>query len=566
MVDDRPTASNDSRMVSAVLFAVVAVGVFLSFLLYWRETEATMQSVSRARGATLFSLIELTRSWNAGHGGVYVPVTEATRPNPYLEHERRDVTTQDGVALTMINPAFMTRQIAELAEQASGVRFHLTSNKPIRPDNRADAWEAAALARFEQGLPEIIEFMPEPSPVYRYMAPLKIQPSCMGCHVKQGYRVGQIRGGISITMPAGELLALRDGDRTRSALVHLLVFAVIAGLLHLLISRTRSHVRALERANAEQDNVIAERTRSLSEANAELEREMAGREVAAAVFDNVAEAIMVVDAAGLITQVNPAFTQVTGYGQEEALGRDVAFLKSSHHSPEFFEDLLQTLRREGRWQGEIWNRRKSGQIFVSWMSIARVSSAGAPRRYVAAMSDITSRKELEDQLRHLAYHDALTDLPNRALFNDRLQMSITQAQRHERRFALCFIDLDHFKQVNDSLGHGAGDRLLVETAGRLRSCVREADSLARLGGDEFAAILTEITSVGQVREVAARMVEELARPFELGVGVGNISASIGIAMFPKHGTDSDGLLLHADAALYRVKEGGRNGYQVYEPL
>lgn len=560
-----PIASHDSRMVSAVLIAVVAVGVSLSFVLDWRASQVIMQSVARERGAALFRLVELTRSWNALHGGVYAPVTEATRPNPYLEHKRRDVTTQDGVALTMINPAFMTRQIAEIAERASGVRLHITSNKPIRPDNKADAWEAEALARFETGLPEIIEFMPGPPPVHRYMAPLKVESSCMKCHEKQGYQVGEVRGGISVTMPAVELLMLRNDGRTRSALVHLLVFAVIASLLHLLMSRTRSHMQALERVNIEQEQVIAERTRSLSEANVELEREVAEREVATAVFDNVAEAIMVVDAAGLILQVNPAFTQITGYGESEALGKDVAFLKSSHHSPEFFDDLLQTLRRENRWQGEIWNRRKRGEIFVSWLSISRVSGTDKSRPYVATLSDITMRKELEDQLRHLAYHDPLTDLPNRALFRDRLLMAITQAHRHKRLFALCFIDLDHFKAINDTLGHGAGDKLLIETAGRLRSCVRESDSLARLGGDEFAAILTEFASVDQVREVAARMVQELARPFELGVGVGKVSASIGVAIFPEHGADLEALQSSADAALYRVKEGGRNGYQIFAP-
>jgi diguanylate cyclase (GGDEF)-like protein/PAS domain S-box-containing protein len=324
-------------------------------------------------------------------------------------------------------------------------------------------------------------------------------------------------------------------------------------------------MQALESVNIEQEKVIAERTRSLSEANAELEREVEEREVAAAVFDNVPEAIMVVDANGLIMQVNPSFTQMTGYRESEALGKDVTFLKSSHHPSEFFADMMQTLYQEGRWQGEIWNRRRSGEVFAAWLSIARVEGTESSKRYVATLSDITLRKELEDQLRHLAYHDSLTDLPNRALFKDRLLMAITQALRHKRLFAVCFIDLDHFKAINDTLGHGAGDRLLIEAAGRLRSCVRESDSLARLGGDEFAAILTELASVDEVKVVAARMVQELARPFELGVGTGQLSASIGIAMFPEHGGNMEALQLSADAALYRVKEGGRNGFQIFSP-
>jgi diguanylate cyclase (GGDEF)-like protein/PAS domain S-box-containing protein len=557
--------SQSSKAVSAVLIAVVAVGVLLSLLMDWRTFEVNMQSVARERGAALFRLVELTRSWNAKHGGVYVPVTEATQPNLYLEHKRRDVTTQDGIALTMINPAFMTRQISEIAEQTNGVRLHITSNKPIRPENKADDWEAAALTRFENGVSEIIEFIPGEQPIHRYMAPLRVQTACMSCHRKQGYEVGQIRGGISVTMPAAELLALRDGDRVRSLVGHVLVFGIVAGLLHLLMSRTRGHLHALESVNLEQEQIIAERTRSLSEANTELEREVEEREVAAAVFDNVAEAIMVVDANGLIMQVNPSFTQMTGYRESEALGMDVTFLKSSHHPPEFFADMMQTLHQEGRWQGEIWNRRRTGEVFAAWLSIARVAGTESSKRYVATLSDITLRKELEDQLRHLAYHDSLTDLPNRALFKDRLLMAITQSLRHKRLFAVCFIDLDHFKAVNDTLGHGAGDRLLIEAAGRLRTCVRESDSLARLGGDEFAAILTELASVDEVNVVAARMVQELARPFELGVGTGKVSASIGIAVFPEHGGNMEALQLSADAALYRVKEGGRNGFKIFSP-
>ena len=547
---------------SVMLFVVVACSVMLSLVLDWKRTEATMQEMARERGATLFQLVELTRDWNARHGGVYVPVTEGTQPNPYLEHPRRDVVTQDGRALTMVNPAFMTRQLAEIALQTEGVQLHLTSLNPIRPANAPDAWEAEALRRFEAGLSEIVELIPGPAPVHRYMAPLKVKKDCLVCHAKQGYQMGQVRGGISVTMPAAHLLEVRNVELVRISAVHALVLAVVLALLHLLLARTRRHVAALERLTGEQEQVIAERTRSLSEANEGLAREVAERELAAAVFDNAAEAIVVTDDAGLIVQVNPAFTLITGYAESEVLGKASSLLKSGRHSREFFAEMWQALKQYGRWQGEVWNRRKNGELFVVWLSITRITGGGQPVRFVATLTDITRRKELEEELRHQAYHDPLTDLPNRTLFADRLRVAILQAQRHGRSFALCFIDLDHFKPVNDRFGHAAGDDLLVETAHRLSLSVRAADSIARLGGDEFAAILTEVGSRAEVEEVASRIVADLARPFELKAGVANISCSIGIAIFPEHGMDVEALQHNADAALYGVKETTRNAYRI----
>jgi diguanylate cyclase (GGDEF)-like protein/PAS domain S-box-containing protein len=491
-----------------------------------------------------------------------VPVTAATRPNPYLDHERRDVVTREGVALTLVNPAYMTRQIAEIAQKAEGIQLHITSLSPLRPANAADPWEAAALRRFDAGVPEVIELVPGVVPVHRYMAPLKISKPCLTCHEKQGYQLGQTRGGISVTMPAVDLLKIRDDQRARLVVLHTVVFAVVATLLQLLVLRTRRHLQALESLATEQEEVIAQRTHALSDANSVLERELADRELAAAVFDNAAEAIIVTDAGGRFVEVNPAFLRMTGYAANEVLGKAVSMIKSGRHAPEFYEEMWQTLSRENRWQGEVWNRRKNGELFFVWMSIARIAGGAQPVRYVATLTDITLRKELEEALRHRAYHDPLTDLPNRALFADRLRVALLQAQRHGRAFALCFIDLDYFKPVNDEFGHAAGDELLVDTAKRLRVCVRAADTVARVGGDEFAAILTEVPSREEVEEVAARIVAELARPFELKVGTVRISCSIGIALFPEHGSDVEALQRHADAALYEVKAASRNAYRI----
>jgi diguanylate cyclase (GGDEF)-like protein/PAS domain S-box-containing protein len=563
-LDPRPPQGASPRLWLRpwLVFVAVAIGAYASCLLEWQHADANMMSVARERGAALFRLVQLTREWNAGHGGVYAPVTAATPPNPYLEHPRRDIVTTDGLALTLINPAYMTRQIAEIAQQAEGIKLHITSLKPIRPANAADPWETAALQRFEAGVPEISELIPGAVPVHRYMAPLRIGKPCLTCHSKQGYQLGQIRGGISVTMPAADLLAMRDGQRVRLVILHTVLYVVITALLQLLVLRTRRHLQTLERVATEQEDVIAQRTQALSDANVELERELADRELAAAVFENAAEAIIVTDEHDVFIDVNPAFSQMTGYAASEVLGQPETLLRSGRHAPGFYAGMRQSLEREGRWQGEVWVRRKNGEIFVVWLSASRVQHAGQSVRCVATLTDITRSKQLEEELRHRAYHDPLTELPNRALFADRLRVAIALAQRHGRSFALCFIDLDRFKPVNDRFGHAAGDDLLVETARRLRLCMRAADTVARLGGDEFAAILTEVGSRREVEEVAARIVADLARPFVLPGGTAHISCSIGIALFPEHGTDAEALQRKADAALYGVKESTRNAFRI----
>lgn len=568
------------RGVVVILYGMAAV-LFLGLGAFeWRRVGENIDAIARERGRVLFNLIELTREWNARHGGVYVPVNEATRPNPYLEHPRRDQTTTEGLALTMVNPAFMTRQIAELAETATGVRFHITSLKPIRPANAADAWEAESLALFEaDGRKERVDFIDSfpfgdrMRPVHRYMAPLYVKPPCLKCHEKQGYEVGDIRGGISVTMPAEKLLAVRDQRRKSSLLIVLASFIATSGLLHVTARRARRHYLTLQALAHAQEGIIAERTRELEERNSDLRQEVDERRrrerelrIAGAVFDSAAEAIMVTDAENRIVRVNPAFTAITGYTPNEVLGRDPSLLKSGRHPPAFYAEMWETLSRRGHWEGEIWNRHRNGNVYVEWLSISKIDNEHGPGQYLAVFHDITRRKEAEELLRHKAHHDALTDLPNRVLFYDRLQAAFNQARRYQRIFALLEVDLDRFKEVNDTFGHAAGDELLVEAARRLTSCVREADTVARLGGDEFAIILSEMAHESEAEQVAQRAVKLLGEPYHLDAGTAHISGCVGIAIYPRHGVDSEQLQRNADIALYAAKEGGRNTYRMYSPI
>lgn len=349
------------------------------FALEWRLINDTVAAIARERGAALFSLIETTREWNAEHGGVYVPLDDKTQPNPYLRHPARDLETVDGRRLTMINPAFMTRQIADLAARVDGIQLHITSLDPIRPANQPDPWEAQALQRFEAGEAEVLALIDMAGgAAHRYMAPLFVREPCLSCHAEQGYALGDIRGGISVTMPADVLVARRDELLLRAAALYLVAFALTAGLMHGLLRLNARHVRVVRRINAEQEQLIATRTRELAEANRKLVSEVAlhqrsERQLAAsearyrAIFESAAEGIMFTDAASRIVQVNTAFCEITGYSKAEVLGRSPAFLGSGRHDAAFFADMYAALAQQGLWQGEIWNRRKDGDLYVQWM-------------------------------------------------------------------------------------------------------------------------------------------------------------------------------------------------------
>ncbi|MBF0416254.1 MAG: diguanylate cyclase [Magnetococcales bacterium] len=281
--------------------------------------------------------------------------------------------------------------------------------------------------------------------------------------------------------------------------------------------------------------------------------------LAGIVLDSISEAVMVTDAGNRIVLANPAFTRITGYTPDEAMGRDPRFLQSGRHDALFYASMWKELLAAGKWEGEIWNRRKSGEIFPEWLSIATIRDQHqAVVRFAAIFTDISKRKADEEELRFLANYDPLTVLPNRMLFRSRLEWSLARAQRDRKKLALFYIDLDRFKWVNDNLGHAIGDQLLVEASRRLESCVRKSDTVGRLGGDEFAAVLTDLTEIRNASIIAGHMRAEMTRPFLLANQEVIISCSIGIALYPDDASGIETLLEQADKAMYRSKQAGRN--------
>jgi diguanylate cyclase (GGDEF)-like protein/PAS domain S-box-containing protein len=288
------------------------------------------------------------------------------------------------------------------------------------------------------------------------------------------------------------------------------------------------------------------------------------RRLALRVFQSSHDGILITDPEGIILDVNQAFCDLTGYAREEAIGHSSHLLDSGHHDKAFFEQMFASIASNDHWLGEIWNRTKAGAISVVLMTISAVrDTAGELTHYVGVFTDITQKKESERRLEHLAHHDALTDLPNRSLFRDRLRQAIRKAGRDDQALALLFIDLDRFKEVNDTLGHVAGDQLLVEAARRITACVRNSDTVARLGGDEFTVVLQDVADSDAAAGIAREVIEALATPFDLGQDTVSLSASIGIALCPDDAEDPDALTDAADQAMYDAKALGRNRYSFY---
>ena len=285
---------------------------------------------------------------------------------------------------------------------------------------------------------------------------------------------------------------------------------------------------------------------------------------AAVVFDCTREGVLVSDRNGVIVHVNRALVKITGYTPEEVLGQRPSLFKSGHHGAQFYQAVFQSLQKTGEWHGEIWNRRKSGEIYPQWQTIRAVRDLkGHVSHYVAVFSDISAIKNSQTEMMRLAHQDPLTDLPNRLLFTDRTEQALTYAQRHKSGCALLMIDLDHFKIINDSLGHNVGDLLLKAVGERLLSVFGKGFTVTRLGGDEFAVLIEHCNQVAQAAGFAQKVLEVMKGAFIIDSHQLFMSASVGISLFPNDALNAEQLLRNADSALFKAKSAGREGYALY---
>jgi len=284
------------------------------------------------------------------------------------------------------------------------------------------------------------------------------------------------------------------------------------------------------------------------------------------VFENINEGIIITNIKGEIQFVNPAFSKVTGFSPDEVYGKRPSMLKSGRHDKDFYHDMWKRLVDIGSWQGEVWNRRKNGEIYAEWLSITAMKNAhGETTHYTGIFSDITYRKDNEDLVRHLAFHDPLTHLPNRRMFLERMDVELAHAKRNSAMVALFFLDLDNFKDVNDTLGHNAGDMVLMAAAERIKKCLRESDAVARIGGDEFTVLAPKISSQEDAAAIADKIIEALSsQPIVIGEATVKVCTSMGVSLYPKDGLTGEDLTNKADRAMYFAKKQGKGFYKFYD--
>jgi diguanylate cyclase (GGDEF)-like protein/PAS domain S-box-containing protein len=366
------------------------------------------------------------------------------------------------------------------------------------------------------------------------------------------------------------LLAGRKELGARSSSFSLIAIAVGSALAaaivfgaHLFVRRdfTRAECaeRALREMNATLDQRVNARTRELQKANQRLESAEQRMRLAHAVFESMQEGLFITDLSGRIVAVNPAFRAIMEYNDSELIGQHLRMLRSGRHDPSFYDTLWKSVQHSGHWRGEVWNRRKGGEISPQWIGISTVrGEEGAPQYYVGVCADIGRMHHARSHLQYLAHHDSLTGLANRSLLSLRLRHTIERARRDGGRCGVLYLDLDGFKLVNDRLGHDAGDDLLRRVAGRMARRLRDIDTLARLGGDEFVLVLEQLAEDADAEDVARSIISRLTRWFRLSNGKKvSVGVSIGISIYPDDGDDADALLRQADVALYRAKSAGR---------
>ncbi|WP_300449479.1 EAL domain-containing protein [Accumulibacter sp.] len=380
-------------------------------------------------------------------------------------------------------------------------------------------------------------------------------------------------------------------NETRQLVIALVagLLAILYGLLFLLVARAQGIIdrqageleeslQDVERVNRELDRRVQERTEALNETNRNLSREIDVRraaeaqlKLAAEVFDNAMEGILITDADQRILAVNGAFTRVTGYAADEVIGQTPRILKSGRQDRAFYAALWSSLQTETHWQGEMWNRRKNGDVFPEWLSITAVfDEQGAVSHYVAVFSDLTQRKAAERKIDHLAFYDPLTDLPNRRLLLDRLQHALVTSARTARCGALLFVDLDNFKNLNDIVGRERADLVLQKAAQRLSACVRASDTVARPGSDEFVVMLEDLSddaqdAANQAEAVGGKVLTTLSQPYLLADYAHHNTVSIGIALFTDQHEMVDELLQRAESAMHQAKRVGGNALRFFDP-
>ncbi|MDP2851692.1 MAG: EAL domain-containing protein [Sulfuricurvum sp.] len=483
------------------------------------------------------------RLWATRHGGAYLIVNEDTKPVEFLaDVKERDITSPSGQTLTLYNPASMLREIMNDYSNLYGIKARITGKMYLNPENAPDAWEMKALDELSRGKKEFKEvILNDGNASLRVMQPMYMEQGCMKCHAWTGLKVGELRGGTDVTIPLELFAAFKSSSIQKLLLSHFVIWVIGFGFLFFLGRRLN---------RSELSTHIHEKKLS----------------ILSYALQQSANGIIITNSSGIIEYVNQAFLTINGFSESELIGTTPKKMKSGLNPPELYEEMWAAITQGYTWKGEFKNRKKNGAIYWCFETISPVfDDNNNITHYIGIIEDIQDRKTTEEHIRHLVKFDPLTNLPNRNFFRDELESRINQANSNGQSFGLLYIDLDRFKMVNDSLGHTVGDRLLQKLAERFTAMNEQNHFIVRLGGDEFAIITALVDSKKTVEIFAKNVHEAIKTPFVIDNNDIYMTASIGIALYPQDGEDSELLIKAADMGMYGAKINGKNTYLFFEP-
>ncbi len=514
-----------------VIWTAVVAGSLSWNIVHQRKEILT---IARITGEITFDKDVLYRKWNSGHGGVYVPVTNKVLPNPFLSVPNRDLTTTSGLTLTLINPAYMNRQVNEMAAKLQGAYGHITSLNPLRPENVPDPWETQALESFEKGTKQVNAVEKISGEDYmRIMRPFITEKSCLKCHASQGYKEGDVRGGISVSIPMKPLLEILRSSGIKLALAHGFLWLIGLSVIGFGSNRLGKQIHEREESQkALYDSV--ERYREL--------------------FNHMSSGVAVYDAVNdggdfIFKDFNMAGEKIDNISKERLIGKSILDVFPGVKDVGIYE-VLQRVWKTGQLEHFPTAFYKDERIH-GWRDnyIYKLPSG----ELVAVYDDITEKKRLEDHLSTLSITDELTGLYNRRGFFALAQQQMKVAERTKKDMLLFFADLDKMKQINDTLGHHEGDKALIEIATILKEVFRESDIIGRMGGDEFAILAIDTSD--ETREVLIHRLRNILDNYNRPEGRSyQLSLSIGIAHYnTETSLTLDELMTQADTLMYEEK-------------
>lgn len=525
---------------------ILFFSILVALSLFWNinNVKEETQRLAEMEAATSLNKDLAFRLWGTRHGGAYFIVDKQTQPSVFLAHiPERDVKTTSGKTLTLYNPATMLREIMSDYSKLYGVKARITAELYLNPDNAPDPWEAKALKELKLGKKEFKEMTTIGGKDYlRVMQPMYMEQGCLKCHAWTGIKVGGLRGATDVSISMEKYEKVKQQSINKFMLTHAILWIIGIGSIFFL---GRQLNRSEQKIKENQDYL-----RIVSQA-----------------LEQSANGILITDQNGVIQYINKGFERINGYMRDELVGQSLYKIRSNLNPSTLYDDVWSKISNGQTWRGELRNRKKNGSIYWCYETISPVIDPdGKITHYIGVVEDIEDRKLAEKHIKRLVQYDALTNLPNRNYFREKLDAQLLNASAQNRIFGLIFLDIDRFKMVNDALGHLVGDILLQSLSERFVHESEDGLFISRLGGDEFAVITPLTDAKITIENHIEKIKKTIREPFFIQEHDIFVTASIGATIYPQDGIDAETLIRSADMAMYGAKINGKNTHLFFEPV